>query len=646
MNISFKTKAGLILSLSLCLISMLGAFFIQSDMGKVQVKDLRIETTLGRELSLLLFIPDNASKTNKAPAIVTSHGWYNNREMQDLNFVELARRGYVVAAIDMYGHGNSDPLPTSETSLQGTGMYDAVELLASLPYVNKDKIGITGHSNGARAANFSIAIDNEKENPLIKSVLLIANDATYKNSEKEYANMYELRDVGIIACLYDEFFFRTYGADGSVTAPRDFINQDNAQSFLHFGKDPSQEDLEQRKDATFYTEWLTIPEHRMPKMDDPDVYYAPTINEEQAKRIIYTPDQIHPWNHFSKEVSAMTIQFFEETLPAPKALAPEDQVWQVKAAFNFIGLIGFALFTLSITKVLLATPLFNSLRAFGPVEALPTNFKGLMWHNASLILGILFSALSYVYLFVAILSLVGASGNSQDLGLLGYLFHQSSPFFIAIWSVVNALFTLVLFFIGGKINKEQRFTFADRGISINISELFKSILLSLIVVFLAFSLVFIADYLFKTDFRLWVLAVKAFSTDKFIYIVLLFPFFLFFYVINSISINCFNYIKGLPQIINITILAIVNAMSSFALILIQYSIFFNDGRAAFELMFGSVFVNIIGIWLFPILVFLFVFAYFTRSIFKETRNPYIGAIIYSLIITIIACTNTLTELPY
>lgn len=646
MNISFKTKAGLILSLLLCFISMLGASFVQTDMGNVKIKDLKIETTLGRELSLLLFIPENASKESPAPAIVTSHGWYNNKEMQDLNFVELARRGYVVAAIDMYGHGNSDPLPTPETSLQGTGMYDAVELLASLPYVNKEQIGITGHSNGARAANFSIAIDNQKENPLIKSVLLIANDATYKNADKEYANMYGLRDVGIIACLYDEFFFRTYGADGSVTAPRDYIYHDNAQSFLHFGKDPSQEDLEQRIDATFYTEWLPIPENKQPTMDDPDLHYAPTINEEQVKRIIYTPDQIHPWNHFSKEVSAMTIDFFEQSLPAPKFISSQDQVWQIKAGFNFIGLIGFALFTLSITKMLLHTPFFTSLRAFGPVEALPINFKGLVWHNVSLILGILFSALSYVYLFIAILSLGGAEANTKDLGFIGYLFHQSSPFFIAIWSVLNALFTLVLFYIGAKINKMQKFNAKDRGLSINLAELMKSILLSCIVVFLAFSLVFIANYLFKTDFRLWVLAVKAFTTDKFVYIALFFPFFLFFYIINSISINCFNYIKGLPQILNITILAMVNGMSALALILIQYYIFFKDGRAAFEIMFGSVFVNIIGIWLFPILIFLVLFAFFTRSIFKETRNPYIGAIIYSLIITIIACTNTLTELPY
>ena len=31
-----------------------------------------------------MLVPQTATAQNKAPAIVVSHGWYNNREMQDL----------------------------------------------------------------------------------------------------------------------------------------------------------------------------------------------------------------------------------------------------------------------------------------------------------------------------------------------------------------------------------------------------------------------------------------------------------------------------------------------------------------------------------------------------------------------------------
>lgn len=168
----------LAISLVLCLVSMLGASFVQTSGGKVTIKDLRWETPSGHLMSALLFIPENATNDTPAPAIVTSHGWYNNREMQDLNYVEYSRRGYVVMSIDMYGHGNSDAVAATEWPNRGTGMYDAVELMANLPYVDTTRIGVTGHSNGARAANWSVDEDNKKDYPLISAVLLVANDAT------------------------------------------------------------------------------------------------------------------------------------------------------------------------------------------------------------------------------------------------------------------------------------------------------------------------------------------------------------------------------------------------------------------------------------------------------------------------------------
>ncbi len=80
-----------LLALLLCVISMLGASYVQTNGGTVTVKDLRWETPSGKMMSALLSVPANA--TAKTPAIVTIHGWYNNREMQDMNFVEYTRRG-------------------------------------------------------------------------------------------------------------------------------------------------------------------------------------------------------------------------------------------------------------------------------------------------------------------------------------------------------------------------------------------------------------------------------------------------------------------------------------------------------------------------------------------------------------------------
>ena len=118
----------LALSLVLMLMSAIVASAVQTNAGTVAVKDMRWETSSGQMISALLFKPDAVTADSQAPAIIVSHGWWNNREMQDANFVELARRGYVVVSIDMYGHGNSSPLVNDQVQLGGTGMYDVVKL--------------------------------------------------------------------------------------------------------------------------------------------------------------------------------------------------------------------------------------------------------------------------------------------------------------------------------------------------------------------------------------------------------------------------------------------------------------------------------------------------------------------------------------
>lgn len=611
----------LVIALVLILVSMIGASLVQTSGGKVTVKDLRWETPSGYQMSALLFIPENATKKTPAPAIVTSHGWYNNREMQDLNFVELSRRGYVVMAIDMYGHGNSDAIPAEEWANRGTGMYDAVEQIAALPYVDRDNIGVTGHSNGARAANWSVLEDNKKskEDQLISSVLLIANDAMYtndsgeplyyamRNDEQEYANVYGTRDVGIIAAQYDEFFFRSVTDDGSITPPREYINTDYAQSFLNFGVDPKVEG-EQRTVDTFYTK---------------------EIDGELVKRTIHTPNQIHPWNHFSPTVVGNTIDYFEETIGAPNKIDSSKQIWQYKVFFNFLGLIGFFVFIVSFTKVMLDTSLFQSLKA--SKEKVAGNVPkgvGKVWFWGGLIVSTIISGWSYLALY-----------NWSVENLPNFL-PQLPVFYIGVWSLVMGLVTLVILFLSYKLfNKGQGMDLRETGVVISLKTLGKTILLAILVAVAAFSLVFIADYFFKTDFRIWVLAIKAFTPDKLVLALKFLPFFLIFYVANSIAVNCFNYVaKENKEWMNTALLAVFNGLSAAIILAIQYTHFFITG----DVYFTDV-SSIVGIWLFPIVVIIPLAAIITRKIYRVTNNPYLGGIIYAIIVTVMMVTNTLTQ---
>ena len=609
MNVQKRARIVLVVSLVLCLISMIGSSWVQTSGGKVTVKDLRIETPSGHQLSALLFVPENATKDTPAPAIVVSHGWYNTREMQDLNYVELSRRGYVVMSIDMYGHGNSDAVVPEDWQTRGTGMYDAVELIANLPYVDKSQIGITGHSNGARAANWAIDDDNLAETPLVSAVLLVANDATYKNPDtEEFYNKYGSRDVGIVAAQYDEFFFRTQLEDGTFTAPRDYIDTANAQSFLNFGLDPSTEG-EERSSYKLYKE---------------------NIDGEEASRVIYNPAQIHPWNHLSKNVVTSSLEFFEDAIGAPNPIAPTQQVWQFKVFFNLIGLIGFVIFIVSLTKVLLYTSPFASLRASKDVLPSPAPIGvGKVWFYGGLIVSALVSGYSYLALFM------WSATNKPAF------FPQFPPFYIGVWCVVAGLFAILLMVVSYYFhNKKLGMNLRENGIIISFGTLVKTVALALTITALAFSLVFIADYFFKTDFRFWVLTVKAFSPDKLLIALKYLPFFLIFYVANSVAINCFNYVSvGKKEWMNTALLALFNSLAILIIVVIQYTNFFITG----DVFFTSV-SSIVGIWLFPIIVILIVAAIISRKIYRATNNPYLAGFINAFIITIMTVTNTLTQL--
>lgn len=620
MMLSRSPKFWLTIAILLCIISVIGASYVQTAGWTITVKDLRWETPSGKMISALLFVPPNATAKTPAPAIIASHGWYNNREMQDMNYVEYARRGYVVVSMDMYGHGNSDVL-TGSAATRATGMTDVVELVAALPYVDKAKIGVTGHSNGARAANYAVDDDNKKSTPLIHAVLMVANDPTYKDANGAYINKYGSRDVGVVAAKYDEFFFRNKQADGSFSAPGDYINQPTAQSFLYYGIEP-------------------------PKCEDPakcgkraaGTLYKQPVNGVDAIRAIFTPAEIHPWNTVSGSVLNFSVDFFQAAIGAPNPIPGTDQVWVWKEFFNIVGLIGFFMFIPAIGLVLLNTGYFGSLKVTAPVSPFPMpTGKNKAWFWVSLVLMSIISGVSYLYLP----AIVSAPGFRPTF------FLQSPVFFIGSWAFVSGLSALVLMVITWFFFDGKAISFKERGISLSLPNLFKTIVLALIIAASAFSLVFISDYLFKVDFRFWVIPVKAFTPDKFPIIAMYLPFFLVFYVLHSVAINSFNYVKQSAEWINVALMALFTTLGALVYVVLQYGTFFSTGKSWTEQMNPAIpnMSNIYGIWLFPVLLFFPLAVVIDRVIFKATKNPYIGGIAYAIIMTTIATTNTLSQLP-
>lgn len=194
-------------------------------------------------------------------------------------------------------------------------------------------------------------------------------------------------------------------------------------------------------------------------------------------------------------------------------------------------MIGLLIFMVSFTLVLLDTPVFSALRSGEIVQPAPVQDSGAKaWYWVLLIIGAVFSGASFLFCMNTVYS---KTTN---------FFVQTGPLTIGTWAAlcgVFAIFCSAVFY--GAYGKRHGWSARRAGLYLNLEQLWKTIALAVIVIVVSFGLVFAAHYFFQVDYRMYVVAFKTFGADKVLIALRYLPFFLLFYVMNSISANCFNY---------------------------------------------------------------------------------------------------------
>ncbi len=601
-----RAKIFVCIAIVLMLISMIGASLIQTSGGRVKVDEVNWVDTDGIRKTALLLVPENATVETPAPAIVTSHGFLNNKEMQDLNYVELARRGYVVLAIDMASHGDSQ-IAAGVANMMPS-VWQGVLFLADIGYVDTARIGVTGHSFGGFSSNFAVTMDNAAGTNLISAVLVNSMDPTYdSDSDGVFDNVYGGRDVGVVAGEYDEFGFTILDENGVKQPKPDYIHSAEAQSFLYYGTDRGEQP--EREANTVYTQ---------------------EVDGQEAMRVIYTSNIIHPWSHFSARSTTSTIEFFEQALGAPNPIPATNQIWQWKTVFNVVGIVGFVMFAINCAIALLATPLFQSVSSLGAEQTLSAPaFKGKKWWFwVSLVISAVVGSVIYLPIMLATKSATYERTFLNQAAVRG----------VSTWAMACGVVTLVLLLATKAINKDA---WADCAAKVRITpvRLLKTVLLAITVVAASYAWVFIADYFFHVDFRIWVLAIKRFNP---VYLFIAIPFMIMgsvFYIMSSISVNCFNYCKiGGKEWVNTLILALFTGAPAFILTLMQYIYFYQTGYLLFAVGESALFV----VWLFPLVAILPISVLVSRKIYKACGNPYLAGVINAVIVALISSANTCT----
>ncbi|MFT3756417.1 MAG: alpha/beta hydrolase [Pseudoxanthomonas sp.] len=600
----------LIIALVLVLISGVGASAIQTSAGRVQMKDMRWIGASGQQLSGYLLVPPNATEKTPAPAVVSVHGWYNNKEMQDPFWVELSRRGFVVLALDMNAHGNSAPSDWDHVYDGATGVDDAVIQLSNMAFVDNARIGLTGHSSGGSASNAAIALDNARETPLIAASMLQANDWADDLGNDHIAS-FGKRSIGIIADKYDDFNFWEYAEDGKVLSlPRDFLGTDTAKRILGFDENP----------ATF------------PGMPEAGKYYTKDVEGGTAYRIIHTPANIHAGVAFSTTSAAQVVDFFDTVFAAPNPIPPESQIWPWKTLFNSIGLAGFFLFLVSVTLVLARTWYFSSVSTQRPGERIAPQPRpegiGLAWFWGGLLVSALFSGYSFWW------AMRNVSGMRSSFSF----FPQTPPLVIGVWAAVCGVFAVLMMLLTyHSYGKKRGFSLWNTGVFIRWRALFKTIVLAAVAVAITYSLVFVTRYFFQADFRFWVLNVKAFDPSLLWVAARYLPLFLIYFVAASVSLNCFSH-NQLSRWgwVNAAVVALSTNISAIVIIALQYGTFVSTGSPYWTAYKAGV------IWIMPVVALLFLAVVMSRIIYRRTGNPYLPGIVNALVFTLITCTSSAT----
>lgn len=612
-------RLWLVVALLMILVSVLGASFVQTNGWSVDIRTLNLVVADGAELYAKVYIPKQASAENKLPLVVVQHGSQHNLEMQDMNMVELARRGFIVISGDAFGHGHSTPRGFVDASMNFANMRYLVEYAYNnLDCVDTEKIGIAGHSMGASITTTTLKYYVEQEvrglgENKIAAVLEVGYDPeyvpyTFEGVDGEY---YADVDWGVIAGKYDEYFFRQPDVGND---PARILESQAALDFVRQADPDAQGPVEDGK------------------------YYEGTINGKDCLRVYYQNPEIHPQNVFSFATSHDVTEFFYTTLGVPQGfeyIDPSNQVWIFKQLFNALGLAGILLFLFPFACLVMdAVPFFGTLKCTGvfppAAPALNTPKRKVVYWVGYILCMLLPAALAMPVMHYW----VGKESFAPTTVTLW--FGEGTTTEVAAWALVSAVCILAVFLLSYLLfSRKYGMDTNGWGYKISVSNFFKSLLLAFITFLTVYYILFVADFFFDVDFRFWLIAMRTFNANKTLYWLAYVPAFIIFYLVNSLVVEGGNRVQGMPDWLVTVLSCVANVLGLAGLLSIQYIVYSQTGTFVFNAMRTH---N-----LFPFLVLVPVATIITRKYFKKTGNIYLGSFTIAMLYTMMQVTQVSTN---
>lgn len=658
-----------IIALVCCLLITFGAFFaadrIQKDSGSINVSmdsfemeytDMNGDAQTGNVV-YKLYVPQTATKENKAPALLLLHGYQNDHETDAAYAIEMARRGVVVMAIDEYGHGATDISMVNRGFVNhkvtvnygndseadgtfvkiggqirykvlmnfsnlsffidryskdedGNNLYDssmggiaAYKILSEMENVDNQRMAVSGHSMGTWAS-WSTAAAYSGTDIMPKATILQAGELFTK--EAYDSENIKFNNVLLLTAKFDEFnYFRDYS---KKTVDDDVIHNDITSEFLNVAKGTG--------------EWNTT-------------YGSFEDGTARRRELVVTNHRL--LTHNSTAI-ATSVDWLKSAIGVNTSLDNFNQTFMAKEVLVLVATFSAIISMLALMSILLETGFFKYVRQ-PELNAQRTSRSGWKyWKGAVITILIAFATYPFMtQLGHGLLPLPETDVFRMTIGN-GFL----SWYLLLI--IIMLLTTIIPYKKAKKKGIEK--SFVDLGLSTAETKvrldwvlLFKGLLLAVIMAAFMYVQCFAAEKLFMLDFRFIWPFFKGFSLVRlgqfFVYIVV----FLIFFLLNNSKIFAQNQpsgtadpgLKGFLKCWYKNALCMVGGI--LLLILLEYIPFFLGFGPGADLLFGSTFggpfMSLMIVFVPQVIVFSLICTY----TYRKTGNVYTGA----SLVAILAC---------
>ena len=606
---------NLLICLSIIILTSLTASNVQSNFGKIDVTTMTLPTQDGQHLVYDWYKPKTVSKENKAPFIAIIPGFQRSKEALSNFAIELARRNIVVALIDPYAQGlSSSSKQNRSATKEGYGMFALVNHVhanESFNYIDKARIGTTGHSMGGNAA--------------IRGADLFGREAKLLNQDSKLHSIYisgfvlTLRDnilkniqsnAGVSYALYDEGGFRNelsgWDSTNMKIAPESI-------RFINWGIHGSSQGETEVEIGKFYG-----------SLDD------------RSLRIVHNEPLLHPFQPYNFKAMQNQLEFFEKSFQLNPKISSSNQIWHWKELMTLISMIASLVMLLPLTRVLLNLPFFMDIKKPVPPALPPTGKKGRIIFWSLFFIGAGIACVTFIPM-VEVAKILFPEASSRELT---WFFPQRMNNSVMLWATFNGLVGFILFFgayyFHGKANGVNSGYWGSR---INLEGFLKTVLLSVLVFILYYMILNFIYFIFHVDYRFWFMGVRIFQAEYLLVLLMYIPFFYIFFLSNSLRVNGSIRIENQPKWLSLLIGGLGNSLGLILIIFIQYLTYALTGTVFWTTNWLS--VNL----LFAIVPMMFVLPYFNRYFFDMTGQIYLGPMITTLIFIMILSTNTVVYLP-